>query len=200
MWDTPESRDHGFNRFARREVTKAARSAEYWSSDVNEYALPDPQNRTGFQPARLASRSKPSKPSSPRPPAPPPIRLPPSKHRLPEMIPFKFGTEESARPQTDLGLFTNSSTSSLAMMKSLGLPCEDSPATSPSPYSSPQPPSVSTFQNAAMSSMSDWKDLGPPDVGARTLGEPVQLAKGTKRLGMGRPAPWGEGTKRPRAE
>ena len=198
MWDTPEPQDRGFNRFARREVTKAARAAEYWSGDHDEYDLPDPKT-AGFIPARSAPRSKPAAPSSPRPPAPPPVRLPQRDHKLPEPLPFLFGADTAPRPQANLGHFTNSSSSSLAMMKSLGLPGEDSPVTSPSPNVSPQPPTVSTSHSTAISYMSDCKDLGPPDVAAKTLGAGVQLAKGTKRLGMGRPAPWGEAAKRPRA-
>ncbi|WWC60335.1 uncharacterized protein I303_102906 [Kwoniella dejecticola CBS 10117] len=40
-WDAPEPRDKYSNRFARREVTKATRAAEYWASETDEYALPD---------------------------------------------------------------------------------------------------------------------------------------------------------------
>lgn len=189
MWDAPEARDNGFNRFARREVTKAARAAEYWSSDFDEYALRDPKNSVGWRSARAAPRNKPSNPSSPRPPAPPPVKLPPTNHKLPEPLPFTFGAVDTARPQANLGVFTDHSSTSLLMMKSLGLPGEDSPMTSP--MGSPQPTSVSTFQSAAKNSMSDWKDLAPPDITAKTAGAGVQLAKGTKRLGMGRPVPYG---------
>lgn len=200
MWDAPEPRDHGFNRFGRREVTKAARAAEYWSSDYDEYALPDPKHSVGWTSARSAPRTKASNPSSPRPPAAPPVKLKPSNHKLPEPLPFTFGANEAPRLQADLGLFTDHSSSSLAMMKSLGLPGEDSSVTSPNMNVGPEPPSISSFQTAAKSSMSDWKDLGPLDADPKMAGASVQLAKGTKRLGMGRPVAWGAATKRSRAE
>jgi len=197
MWDAPESSGHFFNRFARREVTKAARAAEYWSSDFDEYALPEHGKGPKFTAARSAARSKSPNPSSSKPPAPPPVKLPPSNHKIPEPLPFTFGLADSARPQANLGHFTDTSSSSLALMKSLGLPGDDSPFSSPSPNASPQPPSVSRFHSMA-SSMSDWKTLGPPEATANTLGPGVQLAKGTKRLGMGRPAPWAPAEKRSR--
>jgi len=75
MWDAPESSGHFFNRFARREVTKAARAAEYWSSDFDEYALPEHGKGPKFTAARSAARSKSSNPSSSKPPAPPPVKL-----------------------------------------------------------------------------------------------------------------------------
>ena len=192
-WDAPEPQDRGFNRFARRENTKAARAAEYWASNCDEYALPHSSDAPrSFTSARAANRPYQHNPSSPKPPAPPPARLAPSNHKLPEPLPFTFGANDHKRPDTDLGMFTNSSSSSLAMMKSLGLPGDESPA------SSPILPSVAGFQSAATDSMSGWKNLGPPDVGEKPLEAAVSLAKGTKRLGMGRPAPWG--AKKPRPE
>ena len=197
MWDAPESSDYGFNRFARREHTKAARAAEYWSSDFDEYALPGPNSKivSEFGSARSLKRLKTSNPSSPRPPPAPPVKLPPSNHKLPEPLPFTFGAGNQERPQTNLGMFTNNNSSSLAMMKSLGLPGEDDHTTSSSPNGSPQPPTMSAFASAATRSISDWKSLGSPDIDVPNEGVSVPLAKGMKRLGMGRPVPWGASSK-----
>jgi DNA helicase-2/ATP-dependent DNA helicase PcrA len=213
MWDAPEPRDRNFNRFARREVTKAARAAEYWADDVDEYALPgmpgvDPNRApAGFVSAR--DRMKQPGGVEPRSPKPPPVILKSRNHQFPEPLPFTFNAPaEAKRPGADLGMFTSSSSSSLAMMKGLGLPGSTgstgsngvSPLASPNPDSSPKPPEIAAFQSAANSSLSALKGLGLPDLptGGTGQGQGVQLAKGTKRLGMGRPAPWG--TKRQRAE
>ena len=200
MWDAPESGDYGFNRFARREHTKAARAAEYWSSDFDEYALPDSNSRhaSDFGSARMSKRSKISNPSAPQPPRPPSVKLLPSNHNHPAPLPFTFGAGNQERRQANIGLFTNNNSSSLAMMRSLGLPGEDAPITSSSPDVSPQPPTMSTFASAAMSSISDWKNLGAPDVDESNGAASVPLAKGTKRLGMGRPVPWDASSKPPR--
>lgn len=214
MWDAPEPRDRNFNRFARREVTKAARAAEYWADDVDEYALPgmpgvDPNRAPGS--GFVSARDRMKQPGSvePRSPKPPPVILKSRNHHFPEPLPFTFNAPaEAKRPGADLGMFTSSSSSSLAMMKGLGLPGSTgstgsngaSPLASPNPDRSPKPPEIASFQSAANSSLSALKGLGLPDLptGGTAQGQGVQLAKGTKRLGMGRPAPWG--TKRQRAE
>ncbi|KAK4688393.1 ATP-dependent DNA helicase UvrD/PcrA, partial [Tremellales sp. Uapishka_1] len=193
MWDAPEGRDL-HNRFARRENTKAARAAEYWSSDFDEYALPDTSTgatssnrpfkppKTGFVSARTAITSQ-SKPSSPARPPPPPIKS--ANRDFPAPLPFTFGLNEAPKAEAGIGLFTNSSSSSLAMMKNLGLPAStSSPASSPNPNTSPALPGVSSFQSTSSNSISSWKNLGPAET-------TQPLVKGTKRLGMGRPAPWG---------
>jgi DNA helicase-2/ATP-dependent DNA helicase PcrA len=192
MWDEPEPRDSQFNRFARREVTKAARAAEYWSSDFDEYALPDSAkslaggSSSGFRTARegyKGSKSNdhqthnrlgkpyPTKPGAQRPAPPPVIKLAPTNLRLAEPIPFTFDAPRNVKPKADIGGFLESSNSSLAIMRSLGLPEDDElPLLSVSGGSSPVAPGRAS----------------------------VQLARGTKRLGMGRPTAWG--TKRPRQE
>jgi DNA helicase-2/ATP-dependent DNA helicase PcrA len=216
MWDAPEPRDRNFNRFARREVTKAARAAEYWADDVDEYALPgmpgvDPNRAPGSGFVSARDRMKQPGSAEPRSPKPPPVILKSRNHQFPEPLPFTFNAPaEAKRPGADLGMFTSSSSSSLAMMKGLGLPGStgsngSSPLASPNPDRSPKPPEIASFQSAANSSLSALKGLGLPDLptgglptGGTGQGQGVQLAKGTKRLGMGRPAPWG--TKRQRAE
>ncbi|KAL7420030.1 ATP-dependent DNA helicase srs2 [Cryptotrichosporon argae] len=158
-WDAPEPRGYAHNRFARRETTKAARAADYWASDVDEYALPAPgsgSSGAGFAPAsrlQSVSRGDPriDPPPAPRP-QPPPIRS--ANRDLPAPLPFTFGTTHAATaPGAGIDAFTSSAGAGLAAMKALGLPA-DVPAAA-------------------------------PVVGA------VPLARGTKRLGMGRPAPWG---------
>ena len=213
-------------------MTKATRAAEYWASDLDEYALPDAKlankNVTGFTSARAAqsARDRMSKPyntgsnAAPRSPPKPVLKLPQRDHRLPEPMPFSFGAPEDKKTEAGLGLFTNASSSGLALMKSLGLPGEDdSPATSPgvkspglggSPLfggdssafpskialpSGPRPPMSAGGARSSMlgngfGTGDAWKSLAQPSVQAEASGS-IPLAKGTARLGMGRPAPWG---------
>lgn len=186
MWDAPEPQDKNFNRFARREVTKATRAAEYWASEADEYALPD--LNAGFTSARAiptkpthssSHSSRLSKPyhmsssSASNPPSPKPVvKIPQRNHNLPAPLPFTFGSAEDKKKDTNLGFFTDTSNDSLAAMKSLGLP--------------------DTFNGGGLGigsgGGSDWKSLAQPTATGATE---VPLAKGTKRLGMGRPAPWG---------
>lgn len=185
MWDAPEPQDRNFNRFARREVTKATRAAEYWASEADEYALPD--LNAGFTTARAipaksshsshSSRlSKPyqqsSNPSSPKPV----VKLPQRNHDLPAPLPFTFGSAGDTKKDADLGMFTKGSNDSLAAMKSLGLPDTSGGGGGGLDF--------------GFGGGSDWKSLAQPTTNGGTGGE-VPLAKGTKRLGMGRPAPWG---------
>jgi DNA helicase-2/ATP-dependent DNA helicase PcrA len=191
MWDSPEPRDKNFNRFARREVTKATRAAEYWASDADDYALPD--MKAGFSSASSISShprhhqsSRLSKPyamaaANPSSPTKPVVKIPPRDHKLPAPLPFTFGTVDDKKKDADLGSFTNSSNDSLAAMKSLGLPAP----------SAPEDPLAGL--GMGFKGGSDWKSLAQPTVtaGGSSLTSGIQLAKGTKRLGMGRPAPWG---------
>ena len=222
-------------------MTKATRAAEYWASEADEYALPDKvpngsgnprHGAQGFTSGRV-ERDRLSKPykrdkmgNIQRSPPKPVIRLPQRDHHFPEMPTFQLGQVEAAKPETDLGMFTNASSSGLALMKSLGLPGEDSsPLLSPSlsAYSGGSPnwsggatlpsrgampsrppawvPKMPHFSSTAKAAMDDWKSLGLPSAnGAATTASAgaavtarsgaIPLAQGTKRLGMGRPAPW----------
>lgn len=205
MWDTPDPQDRNFNRFARREVTKAARAADYWASEHDEYALPDGKSNGfrpsshGFAPARAFNKPKQQPQAEAKPP---PVKGPPREHNLPEALPFTFNLDPAlARPASDIGGFANASHSSLAMMKNLGLPDSSpgnsSPITSPGMLNSPKLPGLGSFQDSAKGAMDDWKSLGPPDLGSGSGlglgggGTGVKLGGGSKRLGMGRPVPWG---------
>ena len=283
MWDAPEPRDQQFNRFARREVTKAARAAEYWASESDDYALPGQGSapRSAFQTARnyanvdRGERDRMSQPVNvKRETKPPPVILPSRNHHFPELPKFTLGGQEAVKKEQDLGGWTSASSSSLAMMKSLGLPGEGlagvglgtgaggSGGSSPRMGGSPRPGSNSTsprglaagrlsgmampsrigrpglaspgltagggglgllgansagtgtsstaaFQARAVSSLDALKGIGLPEAGPTVQqlpktsagfsvdgnvvnGQPDgALARGKKRLGMGRPAPWG---------
>jgi hypothetical protein len=254
MWDEPEPRDRQFNRFARREVTKAARAAEYWSSEFDEYALPDSSaggDTNGFRSARgtmanghsRMGKPYPTKSGAERPVAPPVIKLEPTKHDLPDPLPFTFNIPRAGPPKADIGGFTETSNSSLALMKSLGVLEDDDVPLIPSGGSSPARASgglgvrkggkarmggglggsspllgsVSPvvagigFEGRGKADVDEWKNLGldanelglglglgtelsrDGAVGLQRngVGGDVPLARGTKRLGMGRPAAWG---------
>jgi hypothetical protein len=272
MWDAPEPRDQQFNRFARREVTKAARAAEYWASEADDYALPGHGSapRSAFQTARnyasgeRGDRDRMSQPVNVKREAkPPPVILPSRNHHFPELPKFTLTGDTPAKKEQDLGGWTSASSSSLAMMKNLGLPGEgilgvgsggSSPLLgSPKPGSNTTSPrgmavgrmsamampsrpgmsrpgsgtgalglagvgigtggsagagaasSMAAFQARAVSSLDALKGIGLPEAGpavqvSREAGAAVEaaggapnggLAKGRKRLGMGRPAPWG---------
>lgn len=139
MWDTPEPRDRQFNRFARREVTKATRAAEYWSSEADEYALPGMANvsgTSGFKSARQMAgshtdrdqrdrdRNRMSQPVNVKREVKPPPVLLKSNHHFPELPKFSFNAPETEKKDPTLGSWTSASSSSLAMMKNLGLPGE----------------------------------------------------------------------------
>jgi hypothetical protein len=264
MWDAPEPQDRNFNRFARREITKATRAAEYWSSEFDEYALPGMAGaadaKKGFQSARMARPDRDRDRDRDMETSPKKIPPKPIKHRsieLPAPMPFTFGTDERKKPEAGLGAFTSSNSNFLANLDSLGVgdpsmvssqnggsflsaafgnaPARSANAngsahgnTTRSGFNSPfGPPSPNLYHNpsATASAFSvanranpgpstggaggaggQWgglANLGPPDLadgdgysGAAissigTAGAGVPLARGTKRLGMGRPAPWG---------
>jgi len=197
MWDAPEPQDRNFNRFARREITKATRAAEYWASDHDEYALPGMSgtgtSNTGFQSARAGmprprdrdrdrerDRDRDREPTSPAKPPPKPIK---SRHvDIPAPLPFTFGRPDPKKPEAGLGSFTNASNNFLSNLDSLGVgPVDEgegsSPFASPSLGGSPNP---NLFGGDRL-----------PTASGLPSGGRVELAKGKKRLGMGRPAPWG---------
>lgn len=188
-WDAPEPQDRNFNRFARREVTKATRAAEYWASEADDYALPDmagsgfksassitsqPRHHQSSRLSKPYAMSSSSNPSSPKPV----VKLPQRDHKLPAPLPFTFGSVDDKKKDASLGLFTDSSNDSLAAMKSLGLPAAG--------LGDP-------LAGLGFGGGSDWKSLAQPTVtaGGTSHGAEIPLARGTKRLGMGRPAPWG---------
>lgn len=185
MWDAPEPQDRNFNRFARREITKATRAAEYWASDHDEYALPGtsiPTGNSGFQSARMGmprphhrdrerERDRDRDRDGPQSPAKPPPKPIKSRHvDIPAPLPFTFGKPDAEKISAGLGSFTNANNSFLSNLDSLGVgPLGDD---GDSPFTSPNP------------------DLNG-GLAAPALPGRVELAKGKKRLGMGRPTPWG---------
>lgn len=196
MWDAPEPQDRNFNRFARREITKATRAAEYWASEHDEYALP---GSSGFQSARAGmprprDRERDRERDGPTSPAKPPPKPIKSRHvDIPAPLPFTFGKPDAKKSEAGLGSFTNASNNFLSNLDSLGvgipddLPPDDlglgagagsSPFASPALGGSPNFFGGDRLGGAGASS-------------ALPSGGRVELAKGTKRLGMGRPAPWG---------
>lgn len=231
MWDAPEPQDRGiaFNRFARREVTKATRAAEYWSSEYDEYDLsaPAPRGSRGFKSARENWKSpKVDENASPKKPV---VKLPPRNHNLPAPLPFTFNTPVEEKKEVGLGSFAKANTSHLDMLRGLGdddLPLGDdligagagaggggsSGAGSPAMFGSPRLGGVGRVKDGG----ADWRSLAGLGGGGATAGSAlgmglglgmsmervgsggsggagVKLAGGTKRLGMGRPVPWGQG-------
>ncbi|KIR97562.1 DNA helicase II/ATP-dependent DNA helicase PcrA [Cryptococcus deuterogattii 2001/935-1] len=178
-WDSPESSSwrSKSNRFARRDISKATRAAEYWASDVDEYALPSdsfapsPSSpyTTGF--TRITSglsRPPTTLPIAPqKKPPPPPVKS--ANRYIPPTMPFTFNTKEEKKEETSLDSLMSGGNKSLEMMAGLGLPADLPP--------NPVGPSASA---------------GGGLVGRGSL----ELARGKRRLGMGRPAPWG--SKKPR--
>lgn len=201
-WDTPELRGRG-NRFARREgPSGAARASDYWKSEDDDYAMPGQtgyssknygpsDSRPGFM---YLSSARSLGPQAPGTQKPPPQKTQSSNRDLPGALPFTFMTE-TARPAASLISFTSGSSSSLAAMKALGLPSNPAPSTSSS-SSRPQP-TVSSFQSASSASLSALKTLGVPELSKVPDSNKVPLARGVKRLGMGRPAPWGSKKPKP---
>ncbi|WVQ79155.1 hypothetical protein IAT38_001251 [Cryptococcus sp. DSM 104549] len=187
-WDPPQRGSWMKpNRFARRDVTKATRAAEYWASDADEYALPgsqaaggagarpgsQPQSQpynTGFMSARTSAglARPPGQPGQPRPP-PPPVKS--ANTNMPAPLPFTFGEKDEGSKEAGLGTFMSGGDKSLAMMAGLGV--------------MPGGPPAGTGPGAA-------------GAGAGGAGGGAPTSRGTKRLGMGRPAPWG--AKKPRDE
>lgn len=197
MWDAPEPQDRNFNRFARREVTKATRAAEYWASDFDEYALPGMAGGTsssssGFQSAR-AGLARPrdrdrdrdrDSPASPAKPPPKPIK---SRHvDIPAPLPFTFGKPDEKKSEAGLGSFTNASNNFLSNLDSLGVGAPEASTGGPSADGSPfASPNLDGSPKLFGSGQFPGPGAGLPSGGR------VELAKGTKRLGMGRPLPWG---------
>lgn len=207
MWDAPEPQDRNFNRFARREITKATRAAEYWASDYDEYALPGQSGAapsgsgSGFQSARMGLQRPRDRdrdrerdrdrdrdgPASPAKPPPKPIQ---SRHiDIPAPLPFTFGKPDPKKAEAGLGSFTNASNNFLANLGSLGVGAPDGDG---SPFASPNPDADSNRSPNFFAAASGTERLGGAAASAAlpSAGR-VELAKGTKRLGMGRPAPWG---------
>ncbi|KIR55344.1 DNA helicase II/ATP-dependent DNA helicase PcrA [Cryptococcus gattii Ru294] len=149
-WDPPESSSwrSKSNRFARRDISKATRAAEYWASDVDEHPTTLP----------IAPQKK---------PPPPPVKS--ANRYIPPTMPFTFNTKEEKKEETSLDSLMSGGNKSLEMMAGLGLPADLPP--------NPVGPSTSAGGGLA---------------GRGSL----ELARGKKRLGMGRPAPWG--SKKPR--
>jgi DNA helicase-2/ATP-dependent DNA helicase PcrA len=176
MWDEPEPGEKN-NRFARRDVTKATRAAEYWSSQHDEYALPGQPGHSqvqqpyqGFNSARAMARDPNQRMSKPykgdpanRSPPKPVVKLQSKSQIDYEPMPFTFGTKDAEKKDPDLGSFANNNSSSLSAMKNLGLPGENEPLGSGSAK-------VNSIGNA---------------------GTNAQSGKPAKRLGMGRSAPKG---------
>ncbi|KAL1411641.1 ATP-dependent DNA helicase srs2 [Vanrija albida] len=200
-WDTPELRGRG-NRFARREgPSGAARASDYWKSEHDDYAMPGQKgysskshgpsdSRPGFM---YLSSARSLGPQAPGVVKPPPQKIQSSNRDLPGALPFTFMTDTSSRPAASLTSFTSGSSSSLAAMKSLGLPANPTPT----PQASRPQPSVASFQSASSASLTALKTLGVPEPPKVPDGSKVPLARGVKRLGMGRPAPWGSKKPKP---
>ncbi|WWD16482.1 hypothetical protein CI109_100908 [Kwoniella shandongensis] len=211
-WDAPEPRDKWSNRFARREVTKAARAADYWASESDEYALPGSNGNSasnpyaasvssGFKSARMGLSSNPSSSSAPRSAPPPkkdPVQIRSANRNIPEALPFTFGQPDPVRTDADLGAFTNGNSASLAMMATLGLPPDIDGGGSMSGGSSPFMGGSSPRLGSSPALGGGTRLPGVSSLGARatanagaSAGAGAGPARGTKRLGMGRPAAWG---------
>jgi hypothetical protein len=159
------------------------------------------------------------------PPRPPPgTRLQATKLEYPEPLPFNFGGSSSSTPGIEPAAlnFERAHQSSLNLMKSLGLPSPQ--ASSSKPIAPRRGPGLETFQQSSTSALAFMKNLGAadePPAASRPRTDPLKTAEGsssyaipslsdgvantvrpsvggTKRLGMGRPAPWG--SKKPKLE
>lgn len=178
-WDPPESPSwrSKSNRFARRDISKATRAAEYWASDVDEYALPSdsfaPSPSSPYTTSFTRINSGLPRPPTALPVAtqkkapPPPVKS--ANRYIPPTMPFTFNTKEEKKEETSLDSLMTGGNKSLEMMAGLGLPA-DLPPISVGPSAS----------------------AGGGLAGRGSL----ELARGKKRLGMGRPTPWGN--KKPR--
>lgn len=167
-WDVPAAGRKGYGMYGAKRSTAVGRASDYWKSDVDDYALPDPGSAPGDRSSGFSyfssAKSMNVWPQAPAPPKPPVQRLESSNRNLPPPLPFTFaGRDDSSRPEATLTSFTSGANSSLAAMKALGLPGDV--------------PSAAGAGSSAGAT------------GASSIGIP--LARGTKRLGMGRPAPWG---------
>ncbi|WVN90725.1 uncharacterized protein L203_105967 [Cryptococcus depauperatus CBS 7841] len=167
-WDPPkQTRWLQSNGLARRNVTKATRAAENWASEVVRYTLPDLHVSESSSSGFTTARSVGMTRLPPPPLMPTQIKPPP--------LPVKSANKNIPAPVP----FTFNTQEEKRRKASLG-----------------------SFMNEGSSNLAMMSGLGLPD-DASTNKPPEgfqktgQLAKGTKRLGMGRPAPWG--SKKPRA-
>lgn len=179
-WDQPDPDSRIYNRFGRRDGPgKMARGIEYWNSEYDDYALPGADGAPSYNMSAprgftsiASAKSLLRQPQAPAAPKPPPVKLKSSNHGLPGPVPFTFGRKEEHKP-TDLTSFTSSANSGLAAMKSLGMDLGE-----PDIVSKPQGRSSPA--------------LGGRSAQTSAAGSSVPLARGTKRLGMGRaPSSWG---------
>lgn len=203
-WDAPApgSKARGW---MSKMAGKMSRGDAYWASDVDEYALggqPTPAPaQSGFASASSITRP------APKEVKPPPQRLQSSVRHMPAPLPFSFESTPGPPPeQPTLRSFASTHLSSLNAMKNLGLPPEPAPGASASrpgvsassshkasqvTTSMPTKRKSSQVPSSIPSSIpTNGNQAREPPV-AGTSAPPVPLARGTKRLGMGRPAPWG---------
>lgn len=164
-WDVPPPGRKAYGMYGAKRETGVGRAQEYWASPHDDYALPPMGSRPppsgGFS-YFSSAKSMATWGQAPAVPKAPVQRLESSNKHLPAPLPFTFaGQQDTTRPEATLTSFTSGSNSSLAAMKALGLP-DEPPAAAP----------AATVNGSASS------------------GGSVPLARGTKRLGMGRPAPW----------
>ncbi|KAK6907367.1 hypothetical protein I203_101361 [Kwoniella mangroviensis CBS 8507] len=230
-WDAPEPRDKHSNRFARREVTKATRAAEYWASDMDEYALPSDFNnsktnpyastvQSGFTSARMGLSSASSSMKS-RQPGPGSgskrepkiekeiVKIKSANKNIPELLPFTFGQPDPIKSDTDINSLQKGGMDSLSFMANLGLP-PDTGLTIPPKSNGTGGGRSSPFLGSAGGSspklgsspaLGDGTKLpavpGSSLINGLNRGSGVGggINRGTKRLGMGRPAPWGASKK-----
>ncbi|TXT07220.1 hypothetical protein VHUM_03390 [Vanrija humicola] len=155
------------NRFARREGPKHDDYAMPGQAGYSSKNYGASDSRPGFM---YLSSARSLGPQAPGTQKPPPQKIQSSNRDLPGALPFTF-MSDTARPAASLTSFTSGSSSSLAAMKALGLPSNPAPQAS---ASRPQ-----------------------PTVASAPGGSNVPLARGVKRLGMGRPAPWGSKKPKP---
>lgn len=174
-WETPEPSSRGMGWM--RGISARSRG---WPADPDD-SLPSAQV-SGFSSALYANGHK-AEPMSPvkAEPKPPPQRIQSANRHLPAALPFLFETDvKPARPQPTLNSFAKTHLSSLSAMKNLGLPPE-APGTGEPQERAGEPQQPSTSSRTAPLPRA-----------------PIPLARGTKRLGMGRPTvQWGD-PKRPK--
>lgn len=192
-WDEPGPR--GKSNWMNRGAGSKSRGDAYWASDVDDYGLNAPPANSGFTSAWSVTRP-------PTVPKPPPQRLQSSNRHIPAPLPFSFEPAPGPPPeQPTLTSFASTHLSSLNAMRNLGLP-PDAPITDVAsmPSARDRVPSV-VSQFAPPSTVNSRSSNNARNSAAP--GAPVILARGTKRLGMGRPAPWGSSSasdsKRPKS-
>lgn len=201
-WDQPDPDSRIYNRFGRRDGPgKMARGLEYWNSEHDDYALPGEDGAPSYNmgppkgfTAISSARSLLRQPQAPAAPKPPPVKLKSSNYGLPGPVPFTFAEDRDQKP-ADLTSFTSSSNAGLAAMKSLGMGLGGDPPPDSKPTGLTSFTSSSNAGLAAMKSLG--MDLGADDSSvvssasgasrpATSGSGSAPLARGTKRLGMGR--------------